>query len=275
MKYIIKDMSLMVKIAFIVFFSIMMMVLLTPLIAPYGETEIVGQAWEPISKAFILGTDDVGRDMFSRLLYGGRMSIFIAFCATLLSFCIGILFGFLVSFYNGWFDHLISRVVDILISMPAIIITLLVLSLFKSSIFVLIMISGILDSTRVFRMSRSLAMDICKSDYVQSSLLRGESKLWIMRRDILPNCSGVLLVEFCLRFCFQILFISGFSFLALGIQPPYADWGGIVRDNAAAISFGMIIPLYPALCIGMVTVCINFIAEWVVNLYNINIDEGM
>lgn len=236
-----------------------------PSLTPYGETEIVGDVWAEFGGATWLGTDHLGRDMLTRLLYGARTTISIAIVVTILSFTLGIFMGFLAAVVGGWLDQLISRIVDILMAFPTLIFALMVLSVLGTSVPVLIVVIALLDSTRVFRLSRALAADIAVMDYVEVARLRGEGLLWVMRREVLPNAIPPLIAEFGLRFCFVFLFISALSFLGLGIQPPFADWGGMVRENAGAISFGLVAPLVPAAAIAILTVAVNLVVDWLLH----------
>ena len=236
--------------------------ILAPVIAPYGETEVVGDVWMPISSDHFLGTDHIGRDMFTRLLYGARNTIAIAFVITMFSFVIGISCGFFAATLGGWTDLIISRLVDILMAIPVLIFALVVLAVVGNSIPKLIVVIALLDSTRVYRLSRAVAMDIEVMEYVEAARLRGEGTWWLMRHEILPNALPPLVAEFGLRFCFVFLFIAALSFLGLGIQPPTADWGGMVRENSGAITFGIFTPLWPAGAIAFLTVGVNFIVDW-------------
>jgi peptide/nickel transport system permease protein len=235
---------------------------LAPVIAPYRETEIVGDVWLSVSGQHLLGTDQLGRDMFTRIVYGARNTISIALLITLLSFTVGAVNGFLAATLKGWVDQLLGRVVDIIMAFPTLIFALMVLSVLGTSIPVLVVVIALLDSTRVFRLSRAVAMDIEVMDYVEVARLRGEGLWWIMRHEILPNALPPLIAEFGLRFCFVFLFISALSFLGLGIQPPTADWGGMVRENAGAITFGILTPLWPAGAIAFLTIGVNLVVDW-------------
>ncbi|MDH3599448.1 MAG: ABC transporter permease [Candidatus Tectomicrobia bacterium] len=235
---------------------------LAPLIAPYGETEVVGEVWEPFGGATLLGTDQLGRDLLTRLLYGARNTISIALATTLLAFCIGITAGFFAAIVGGWVDNILSRIVDILMAIPILIFALMILSVLGTSVPTLIIVVAVLDSTRVFRLSRALAMDVSVMDFVEVARLRGEGLWWIMRREIFPNTLVPLVAEIGLRFCFVFLFISALSFLGLGIQPPAADWGGMLRENAGAITFGILTPLIPAAAIAVLTIGVNMVVDW-------------
>jgi len=237
-----------------------------PYLAPYTETEVVGDVWLPSSKDHLLGTDHIGRDMFTRLLYGARNTIAIAFVTTILSFLIGTICGFFAATLGGWTDLSISRLVDILMAFPTLIFALMVLSVVGTSVTALILVIAVLDSTRVYRISRAVAMDIAVMEYVEIARLRGEGIWWTMRQEILPNAMPPLVAEFGLRFCFVFLFIAALSFLGLGIQPPTADWGGMVRENAGAITFGILTPLWPAGAIAFLTVGVNLIVDWFLHI---------
>ncbi|SDP83899.1 peptide/nickel transport system permease protein [Desulforhopalus singaporensis] len=237
-----------------------------PVICPFGETEVVGDTWLLASADHLLGTDHLGRDMFTRLIFGARNTIAIAMIITILSFLIGTVTGFFAAIMGGWADLVISRIVDILMAFPTLIFALMVLSVVGTGTLPLIVVIALLDSTRVYRLSRAVAMDIAVMEYVEAARLRGEKLWWLMRDEILPNAMPPLVAEFGLRFCFVFLFIAALSFLGLGIQPPTADWGGMVRENAGAITFGIMTPLYPAAAIALLTIGVNLIVDWFLHI---------
>ncbi|MCF5141785.1 ABC transporter permease [Pseudomonas sp. WS 5532] len=239
--------------------------LLAPLLAPYGETQVVGEGFAPWSGQFLLGTDNLGRDMFSRLMYGARNTLGIAFLTTTLAFLLGGLSGLVAAIKGGWVDQGLSRVVDILMAIPQLIFALLILSVVGTNATSLVLVIALLDSTRVFRLSRAVAMTVVVQDFVEAARLRGEGLWWLVTREVLPNAAAPLIAEFGLRFCFVFLFISALSFLGLGIQPPTADWGSMVRDNAVLITFGDISPLLPALAVALITVSVNFVVDWMLH----------
>ncbi len=237
-----------------------------PLIAPYGETSVVGEVWDLSSAQFYLGTDHIGRDLFSRMVFGARNTIALAFITTILSFSFGSFMGFIAAVKGGWIDQALSRAIDMIMAFPTLIFALMILSVLGSSIPTLIFTIAILDSTRVYRLSRAVAMDIEVMEFVEAARLRGEGLWWIIRQEILPNALPPLIAEFGLRFCFVFLFIASLSFLGLGLQPPLSDWGGMVRENAGAITFGIYIPLIPAGAIAFLTVGVNLIVDWFLHL---------
>ncbi|OJU48747.1 MAG: ABC transporter permease [Mesorhizobium sp. 61-13] len=236
-----------------------------PWIAPYGNAQIVGDVWQPMSSQFWLGTDNLGRDLLSRMIYGARTTIFIAVLATALSFTLGSTLGFCAAVLGGWFDTLMSRFVDLLMAIPTLIFALVVLSVLPSTLVTLILVMGILDSTRVYRLSRAIAVDIEVMDYVEAAKLRGEGMGWIIFREILPNALSPLISELGLRFIYAILFLSALSFLGLGVQPPDADWGGMVKENKDGIVFGIGAALIPAAAIAALAISVNLVADWVLN----------
>jgi peptide/nickel transport system permease protein len=236
--------------------------LFAPILTPYGESEIVGSEFEEWGEKFVLGTDNLGRDMLTRLLYGARNTIGIAFITTCLAFLIGGISGILAATLAGWVDQALSRFVDILMAIPALIFSLLLLTIFGTSIPVLIIIIAVLDSTRVYRLARAVSLNVVVMDFVEAARLRGEGMGWITIREVLPNIMPPLVAEFGLRFCFVFLTIAALSFLGLGIQPPTADWGSMVRDNATLITYGDVTPLLPAAAIALLTVGVNFVVDW-------------
>lgn len=236
-----------------------------PLIAPYGNGEIVGDVWDSMSSTHWLGTDNLGRDLLSRMIYGARITLFIAVLATALSFSLGAILGFSAAVFGGWFDTLLSRLVDLLMSIPTLIMGLVVLSVLPTNLVTLILVMGVLDSTRVYRLSRAVAVDINVMDYVEAAKLRGEGSGWIIFREILPNALSPLVSELGLRFIYAVLFLSTLSFLGLGVQPPDADWGGMVKENKDGIVFGIGAALIPAAAIAALAISVNLVADWVLN----------
>ena len=248
-------------------------------VAPYGMAETVGEVWEPSRLAFLLGTapegtvdaqywlgtDQIGRDLLTRMIYGGQTTILIATAATILSFTTGSVLGFFAAVSGGWVDQALSRFVDLVMSIPSLILALVILSAVDVTVLTLIVLMGLLDSTRVFRLARAVAVDISVMEFVEAARLRGEKIAWIIFREILPNALSPLIAEMGLRFIFMVLFISTLSFLGIGVQPPLADWGGIVKENKDGINFGIGAALYPAVAIATLAISVNLVADWVLN----------
>ena len=237
--------------------------LAVPWLAPYGEgTILTDDSFVPPGDGLLIGGDFLGRDLASRLIYGARVTLSLALGISVLAFLIGCATGFLAAVRRGWVDTVLSRVVDALISFPAIMIALIVISGLGSSFGVLIVTVALIDATRVFRVARALAMDVAVQDYVEAARARGEKLGWIMWQEILPNVLAPLAAEFGIRFTYAILFISALSFLGLGVQPPHADLGVMVKENMQGLLYGSYAPIYPALCIAVVTVSVNMLVDW-------------
>ena len=252
----------------IVVLAYILVAIFAPLLAPFGEAEVFQSPFAPWDDKHFLGTDQIGRDIFTRLIYGARNTMGIALLTTFLSFLIGGGLGLIAAINRSWLDQLLSRAVDVLMAIPSLIFALMLLSIFGSTVQSLIIIIAVLDSTRVFRLTRSVAVNVAVMDYVEAARLRGEGLGWVMRREILPNIMPPLVAEFGLRFCFVFLTIAALSFLGVGIQPPTADWGSMVRENASLIQFAKydmkaaITPLLPAAAIALLTIAVNFIVDW-------------
>ncbi|OBZ93076.1 ABC transporter permease [Pararhizobium polonicum] len=233
-----------------------------PWIAPFGERDVVGDIWLPMGGDFLLGTDNLGRDLLSRLIFGARTTIFVALAATVVSFSLGMLLSFTAAVTGGFIDQLFSRFNDLMMAIPTLIFALVVLAVLPQQLWILILVMAILDSTRVFRIGRAVALDVAVMEFVEAARLRGEGTRWIIFREILPNTLSPLLAEFGLRFAFSILFLSTLSFLGLGIQPPAADWGGMVKDNKDGIIFGISAALIPGGAIAGLAICVNLVVDW-------------
>ena len=256
-------------------------------IAPFGQEEIFANAnivpgGNPLlggNPEFPLGTDQIGRDIYSRLIYGAQNTVGIAFATTCLAFFVGGSLGFLASIVGGWLDQLLSRAVDVLMAIPALIFALLLMtiaSVWSNQLGIdrtmfMILIIAMIDSTRVYRLSRAVGQNIVVMDYIEAAKLRGEGMGYLIFREILPNAMAPLLAEFGLRFCFVFLTIASLSFLGVGIQPPLADWGTMVKDLSQFINFASFAPnvatapLLAASAIALLTVAVNFVVDWMLH----------
>lgn len=241
---------------------IVLAALLAPLLATHPPSKIVGSAFEAPG-AFLLGTDVVGRDLFSRLLYGAQFTLLITFAATTLGFVAGTIWGFAAAELRGLFDDVTDWIVNIMLSFPPLMLGLLVVAALSSSLAVLIGVIAVIQMPRVVRVARSVAINITVLPYVEAARMRGEGLASILRREILPNTWRPLGVEYGLRLTYSTLFISGLSFLGLGIQPPDADWGLLVRENLPSLQQNVYLPaLLPALAIGLFGIALNLIVDW-------------
>lgn len=247
-----------------------------PMLSPYSESEMLASgSFAPPSWAHWLGTDYIGRDVLSRILHGARVTLGLSFLATLLAFLVGVFFGFLAAISGPLVDTVISRINDGFISMPSIMLALVVIAALGSSIPVLIVTVGLIYATGVFRVSRALAMDVKVMDFVEVARARGEGWFWVIRREVLPNVVIPLTSEFGLRLVFTLLFVSGLSFLGLGVQPPTADWGVMVRENLSGMVYGSMAALVPALAIALLSISINLTVDDISTLYGRDITETL
>ena len=261
-KPIYRDMPLTAAFGVAVIVIYLLVALIGPALMPYGESQVVGDTYMPWAAPYYLGTDKLGRDLLTRLVYGARNTVGIAFATTVLAFLVGTILGIWAALIGGWPDQWLSRFVDALMAIPALIFSLLLLTIFGTSVLTLILVIASVDATRVYRLARSVAQGIVVMDYIEAARLRGEGNWHLIRREILPNAMAPLVAEFGLRFCFVFLAISALSFLGLGIKPPTADWGSMVRENATLMTFGDITPLLPAGAIALLTVAVNFVVDW-------------
>ncbi len=235
--------------------------LLAPMLAPWGEAEIAGEPFAPWSAAHWLGTDQLGRDFLSRLLFGLRNSLALALATTAISALSGTAGGLLAAAGGRWADMALSRFVDVVMALPALIFALMLLAVFGSGALQMILVIGLLDATRVFRICRALAMREAATDHVEAARLRGEGPGFIMLREILPNMKGPLLAEVGMRFSFVFLTIATLSFLGLGLPPPAADLGSLVRENASLLAYGDFTPLVPAAVVAILAMAVNVLID--------------
>ena len=251
---------------FLVIGACLLMVIFASLIAPFSESDVVSVPYSPPDGTYWLGTDQLGRDMFSRIVFGGRHSVTLSLIATAMAFLFGTLAGLYAAIKGGIVDQIFGRVADVFMSIPALIFALLILSILGTNLVVLVGVVSAIYVPRIFRLTRSVAAGVVVTDFVEASRVRGEGSWYLVRREVLPNVAAPLIAEFGLEFCYVFLLIAGLSFLGLGIQPPLADWGSMVRENAVLISFGDITPLIPAMAIALLTVGVNFVVDWMLKL---------
>jgi len=256
------------KIGVVVVAFWVIMVIVGPWVAPFHEADIIADD-SYLGPGYVtegegthwLGTDYLERDIFSRILWGSRMTVGISFIATLLAYAMGVTAGIAAAVKRGWYDMILSRINDAILSLPTIMLGLLIVVSFGSSIPILIGTAAVIYASSVFRIARALGQDIMVMDYVESAQARGETIWWIIFREVLPNAVMPLATDFGLRLVFVVLFISSLSFLGLGIQPPAADWGSMVRQNLEGLQYGSLAPVWPALAIASFTIAINLIVD--------------
>lgn len=249
-------------IGLIVVTTSVLVAVLGPFLVQHDPTAFVSSdAFIPSGPIAWLGTDYLGRDLLSRLIAGTRITLAMAFAATFFAHILGDTLGLLAAIRGGIADAFISRLVDVLLSLPKIIVGLVVVAALGSSISILIAVAGIVYASGVFRVARALGADIVVMDFVRAARARGERLPWLLFGEVLPNVALPLATDFALRLSFAILFMSSLSFLGLGVQPPNADWGGLVRENLSGLSAGSFAPIFPALAIAAVTISLNLIVD--------------
>lgn len=250
--------------AIVVFWMVIAVV--GPFVAPFHEMDMDGDdsfmdAHSNEYGSFYLGTDYLGRDTLSRVLWGARMTIGISLASTFLAYAIGITLGIAAAVRGGWVDMVVSRANDAILALPSIMLGLIAIAAFGSSIPILVIIAGIIYASSVFRIARALGLDIMVQDFVEAARVRGEGLWWIIKSEVLPNAAMPLATDFGLRLVFVVLFISSLSFLGLGVQPPQADWGSMVRENLAGLTYNSWAAVWPAFAIASFTIAINLIVD--------------
>ncbi|MBL0406162.1 ABC transporter permease [Microvirga aerilata] len=234
----------------------------SPWIMPHDPTEFVTD--EPFGSPQVgiwLGSDYLGRDLFSRLIDGTRTTLVMALAATALAHLLGDTLGLLAALRGGWVDAVISRVADLILSLPKIIVGLVVVAALGPSIVVIVILAAIVYAAGVFRIARALGSDLVNMDFIKVAKSRGEGTGWILFAEILPHVAQPLAADFAIRMSFAILFMSSLSFLGLGVQPPLADWGGLVRENLGGLAAGSLVPIFPAIAIAVTSVALNLFVD--------------
>lgn len=233
-----------------------------PLIVPHPVGKIVDfDYFGPMSSDFWLGTDYLGRDMLSRILMGARYTVGISLAGVTLACSIGVILGMIAAVFGGIFDTVLSRFLDALNSIPSLMFGLVIVAGIGSSIPVLIATLAILYAPGSYRFARSLGVNINTMDFVTVARARGEGTGYLIAEEIFPNIIGPVLADFGLRFVFIVLLLSGMSFLGLGVQPPQADWGALVRENIDGLSFGAPAVVFPCIAIASLTISVNMLID--------------
>jgi peptide/nickel transport system permease protein len=233
-----------------------------PMLAPYSVGAFADRTvFSGISRELWLGSDYLGRDVLSRVLWGARYTVFLAAGAAILAVMIGTSLALFAAIRGGWTDEIVARGMDTLISIPSKIFALVLVASFGSSLMLLLVIAAITYAPGNFRIARALAINLIALDYVQVARARGEGLAYIAWREVLPNMIHPLLADMGLRFVFVVLLLSGLSFLGLGVQPPYADLGSLVRENVSGLTEGALAIIVPAIAIATLTVGANLLID--------------
>jgi peptide/nickel transport system permease protein len=219
------------------------------------------EVFAPISAAHWLGTDYLGRDMLARVIEGARYTVGVAFVATLLASGTGTLLALLAAASGRWTDGVLSRALDTMTAIPSKMFALLMVAGFGSSVPMLVVTAAIIYVPGAYRIARALAVNINALDYVTVARTRGEGTGYVMLREILPNIAGPMLADLGLRFVYVVLLLASLSFLGLGVQPPEADWGSLVRENIGALAEGAAAVIAPSLAIASLTIAVNLVID--------------
>ena len=233
-----------------------------PLFAPHGVGAIVADdSFAPMSGQFPLGSDYLGRDVLSRILYGARYTIGLALAAALLASTAGTALGLFATVSGRWIDESLSRLLDAVTCIPSKVFALVMVAGFGSSVPLLIFTAALSYLPGAYRIARSLAVNLNVMEYVEVARARGEGRVYIACYELLPNMIHPMLADFGLRFVFVVLLLSGLSFLGLGVQPPAADLGSLVRENISGLPDGSPAVMMPALAIATLTIGVNLVID--------------
>ncbi|MCP3467366.1 ABC transporter permease [Bradyrhizobium sp. CCGUVB23] len=236
--------------------------LFAPQIIPHSVGEIVDTDYfGPMSRDLWFGSDYLGRDIFSRILMGTRYTLGISLAAVSIACFSGVALGMTAAVAGGWFDSMLSRFLDALNSIPSKLFGLVVVAAVGSSIPALIATLSVIYTPGAYRFARALAVNVNTMDFMAVARIRGEGLPYLIASEILPNILGPVLADLGLRFVFIVLLLSGLSFLGLGVQPPYADWGALVRENIGGLPFGAPAVIFPSLAIASLTISVNLLID--------------
>jgi peptide/nickel transport system permease protein len=236
-----------------------------PWLAPYGENDIVGKPYT--MEGSFLGTDYLGQDVWSRLLWGGRSILVISFLATLLGMVLGILIGVVAAYAGGWVDEVVMRLNDVMLAFPQILLALLVLSAVdQPQWWMIVLLVGVSHAPRVARMARGVALGLVSRDFVASAEALGESRLRIILAEVLPNMNAPLLAEAGLRLTYSIGMVAAIGFLGFATDPGAADWGVMINENRLALLVQPWGVLAPVIVIAIFTIGTNLMADGITQL---------
>lgn len=233
-----------------------------PYLLPHPVGEIVDYDYfGPMSHELWLGSDYLGRDVLSRILMGARFTVGISLAAVTIACCCGVVLGMSAAVLGGWYDAALSRFLDALNSIPSKLFGLVVVAAIGSSIPVMIMTLSVIYTPGAYRFARALAVNINTMDFITVARVRGESTLYLIGTEILPNIIRPVLADLGVRFVFIVLLLSGLSFLGLGLQPPDADWGALVRENIGGLPFAAPAVIFPSIAIASLTISVNLLID--------------
>lgn len=254
--------SLVGVVAALVILAWTLVAILAPYVIPHSIGDIVDDDYfGPMRQGLWLGSDYLGRDMLSRVLMGARYTVGISLAAVSIACFSGVVLGMIAAVTGGWLDTCLSRFLDALNSIPSKLFGLVVVAAVGSSIPVLILTLAVIYIPGAYRFARALAVNINTMDFITVARVRGESTAYLIGSEILPNIIRPVLADFGLRFVFIVLLLSGLSFLGLGLQPPLADWGALVRENIGGLPFAAPAVIVPSLAIASLTISVNLLID--------------
>ncbi|WP_377293414.1 ABC transporter permease [Rhizobium sp. SG2393] len=249
-------------IAFVVILFWAIVAIFAPQLTPYPVGKIVDlDYFGPMSAKFWLGSDYLGRDVLSRIIFGARYTLGIALAGVLIASSAGVILGMSAAVIGGWFDTALSRFMDAMISIPSKLFGLVVVAAVGSSLPSLILTLAFIYTPGSYRFARALAVNVNTMDFITVARIRGENTLYLAVSEILPNIIRPVLADFGIRFVFIVLLLSGLSFLGLGVQPPLADWGALVHENIQGLSFGSAAVIAPSIAIASLTISVNLLID--------------
>ena len=249
--------------AFLVLFWVFVAIF-APFIAPFDpNANNMDALMSPPTGTYWLGTDNSGRDILSRIIWGSRTVFQVAPIAVLCAYIIGCMLGLMAGYYRGWVDDLINRISDIVLSFPAIVLYIIVIMKLGPSAINIIIAVIFISSPQITRIVRGMTLELREREYVAAAKMRGESALYIMLVEILPNARGPLIVDACLRLGYTTIAIGVLGFLGLGLPPPDPDWGGMVKETYAMMSIFPHMSLFPAAAISSLVVGLSLLADGV------------
>ena len=231
-----------------------------PLASPTQQDALALADPTPSAK-HVLGTDLLGRDVLSRLIYGARTVLTVAPLSVAVAMLVGITIGMLAGYYGGWIDLLISRISDILLAFPVVVLYVILIANIGPSILNIVIATTIASAPGIGRITRSLVLGLKQQEYIAAAKLRGENALYIMVVELLPNCRGMLIVDACLRIGYTIITIGILGFLGLGLPPPNPDWGGMVKESTTVLNVWPLMSLFPAFAIVSLVLGFNLLAD--------------
>jgi peptide/nickel transport system permease protein len=251
----------------ILFVLLILLTIIGPFVASYGPDDITGTPLAPPSASHWLGVDTLGRDILSRVLYGGYSVLLLPLFAVGIAIAAAVIVGLLSGYLGGWVDAVVTRIVDVMLAIPAYLLVLVVVTAFGTGSTVIVTTVAVIYFPYIIRVLRTATQSVTPSEFVLAARARGEKIRWIVFREILPNIWPTLLVEVALRLTYAVMFIAALSFLGLGVQPPSSNWGVMVAENELLLTVNPIGIIVPALLIGLLAISINLIADALTELF--------